>query len=211
MRESSTDAYQQIWRVGPLLVDFTGETAKSDRKRLVLHRLFENRDNFTTKDIETLVNPYASERVRLLYPEKVEADKTRLQGEVAECWPFAPELLDLMDDQILMAAAAQDTRDLIRILAEVFRARGSHTPLVTAADFHVDDDSCGVTSLLGSFATTADQERLREIAQRNLEALRETGLEAPHARSVTALQRSLATARPRYLIGGSEVGSAERG
>ena len=195
VRESSTDAYQQIWRVGPLLVDFTGETAKSDRKRLVLHRLFENRDNFATKDIDNLVASYASERVRLLYPDKIEADKVRLQQEVAECWPFAPELLDLMDDQILMAAAAQDTRDLIRILAEVFRARGSHTPLVTVADFHVDDDSCGVTSLLGSFATTADQERLREIAQRNLEALRETGLDAPHARSVISAiwMRSLST------------------
>lgn len=195
VRESSTDAYQQIWRVGPLLVDFSGETAKSDRKRLVLHRLFENRDNFATSDIENVAAPYASERVRLLYPDKIDSDKARLQSEVVECWPFAPELLDLMDDQILMAAAAQDTRDLIRILAEVFRARGSHTPLVTVADFHVDDDSCGVTSLLGSFATTADQERLREIAQRNLEALRETGLEVPHARSVISAiwMRSLAT------------------
>jgi hypothetical protein len=195
VRESSTDAYQQIWRVGPLLVDFTGETAKSDRKRLVLHRLFENRDNFATSAIEQVCAPYATERVRILYPDKIDADKARLKSEVVECWPFAPELLDLMDDQILMAAAAQDTRDLIRILAEVFRARGSHTPLVTVADFHVDDDSCGVTSLLGSFATTADQERLREIAQRNLEALRETGLEAPHARSVISAiwMRSLAT------------------
>jgi hypothetical protein len=155
VRDSSTDAYQQIWRVGPLLVDFTGETAKSDRKRLVLHRLFENRDNFAIGEIEKAVAPYATERVRLLYPDKIEADKARLQGEVAECWPFAPELLDLMDDQILMAAAAQDTRDLIRILAEVFRARGPKTPLVTVADFHVDDDTCGVTSLLGSFATTS--------------------------------------------------------
>src|SRR5439155_19412202 len=43
--------------------------------------------------------------------------------------------------------------------------------------------------------TTADQERLREIAQRNLEALRETGLEVPHARSVISAiwMRSLAT------------------
>jgi hypothetical protein len=195
VRESSTDAYQQIWRVGPLLVDFKGDTAKSDRKRLVLHRLFENRDNFASSDIEKVVAPYASERVRLLYPEKIDADKMRLQREVVECWPFAPELLDLIDDQILMAAAAQDTRDLIRILAEVFRARGSKTPLVTVADFHVDDDTCGVTSLLDSFATTADQERLRETAQRNLEAIRQTGLDAPDARSVISAiwMRSLAT------------------
>jgi hypothetical protein len=195
VRESSTDAYQQIWRVGPLLVDFKGDTAKSDRKRLVLHRLFENRDNFANSDIERVVAPYASERVRLLYPDKIDADKARLKREVAECWPFAPELLDLIDDQILMAAAAQDTRDLIRILAEVFRSRDPKTPLVTVADFHVDDDACGVTSLLDSFATTADQERLRETAQRNLEAIRNTGLDAPNARSVISAiwMRSLAT------------------
>src|SRR5262249_46894387 len=37
VRDSTTDAYHQIWRVNPLLVDFKGETAKDDRKRLVLH------------------------------------------------------------------------------------------------------------------------------------------------------------------------------
>jgi len=193
--DSSTDAYQQIWRVGPLVVDFKGETSKADRKRLVLHRLFENRDNFVHRDIERVVAPYASERIRLLYPDRIDADKARLQREVAECWPFAPELLDLIDEQILMAAAAQDTRDLIRILAQAFRARGSQTPLVTAADFHVDDGSCGVTSLLDSFATTADQELLRETAQRNLVAIRDTGLDIPHARSIISAiwMRSLAT------------------
>ena len=193
--DSSTDAYQQIWRVGPFVVDFKGETSKADRKRLVLHRLFENRDNFVFGDIEQAVAPYASERTRLMFPDKIDSDKARLRREVAECWPFAPELLDLIDDQILMAAAAQDNRDLIRILAEVFRARGSQSPLVTAADFHVDDDSCGVNSLLDSLATTADQERLRETAQRNLDAVNQTGLDMPHARSVISgiWMRSLAT------------------
>ncbi len=133
---STTDAYQQVWRVGPLVVDFKGETSKDDRKRLVLHRLFENRDNFADRDIERVVAPYASARIRLLYPDRIDADKARLQREVTECWPFAPELLDLIDDQILMAAAAQDTRDLIRVLAELFRARGPETPLITPADFH---------------------------------------------------------------------------
>ena len=123
VRDSCTDAYQGTPCVGPLLVDFTGETAKGDRKRLVLHRLFENRDNFPTGDIEEVVAPYATERVRLSYADKIEADQVRLQHEVAECWPYAPELLDLMDDQILMATAAQDTRDLIRILADILCLR----------------------------------------------------------------------------------------
>jgi guanosine-3',5'-bis(diphosphate) 3'-pyrophosphohydrolase len=34
VRDHSTDAYRQIHRIGPVVVDFKGETAKEDRKRL---------------------------------------------------------------------------------------------------------------------------------------------------------------------------------
>jgi hypothetical protein len=111
-------------------------------------------------------------------------DKARLRHEVIECWPFSPELLGLLEDNILMAAAAQDSRDFIRMLAEVFRVRGQQVPVITPADFHVDDDECGVTTLIDSFATSADQERLRERAIRNLAAIRDTNVGAPDAREV---------------------------
>ena len=84
----------------------------------------------------------------------------------------------------MMADAAQETRDLIRVLAEVFRARGHDVPVVTAADFHIDNDECGVITLIDSVATTADQEQIRDRAQRNLEAINEAGIDAPHAREV---------------------------
>jgi hypothetical protein len=74
-----------------------------------------------------------------------------------------------------MAAAAQDSRDFIRMLAEVFRVRGQQVPVITPADFCVDDDDCGVTTLIDSFATSADQERLREKAIRNLTAMWQIG------------------------------------
>ena len=80
---------------------------------------------------------------------------------------------DFLEDHILMAAAAQDSRDFIRMLAEVFRVRGQQVPVITCADFCVDDDDCGVTTLIDSFATSADQERLREKAIRNLSAIRD--------------------------------------
>ncbi len=83
-----------------------------------------------------------------------------------------------------MAAAAQDSRDFIRMLAEVFRVRGPQVPIITPADFSVDDDACGVTTLIDSFATSADQERLREKAIRNLSALREANVKAPDVREV---------------------------
>lgn len=184
VRDNTTDAFQQIHRKSPVVIDFKGETAREDRKKLVLHRLFQNRSNVPPAEIEQAVHVYATERVRLLHADKTQADKARLQLEVVECWPFAPELLGLLEDHILMAAAAQDSRDFIRMLAEVFRVRGQQVPVITCADFCVDDDDCGVTTLIDSFATSADQERLREKAIRNLSAIRDAMIDAPHAREV---------------------------
>jgi hypothetical protein len=33
----------------------------------------------------------------------------------------------------------QETRDLIRILADLFKSRGAAVPVLTAADFRLDD------------------------------------------------------------------------
>src|ERR1700728_4378177 len=184
VRDNTTDSFQQIHRKGPVVIDFKGETAREDRKRLVLHRLFQNRANVPAAEIEQAVHVYATERMRLLHADKTHADKSRLQQEVIECWPFSPELLGLLEDHILMASAAQDSRDFIRMLAEVFRVRGQQAPVITPADFCVDDDDCGVTTLIDSFATSADQERLREKAIRNLSAIRDANVDAPHAREV---------------------------
>jgi energy-coupling factor transporter ATP-binding protein EcfA2 len=184
VRDNTTDAFQQIHRKSPVVIDFKGETAREDRKRLVLHRLFKNRSNIPSATIEQTVSVYAKERNRLLFPERSPADQTILAQECVECWPYSPELLSLLEDQILMAAAAQDSRDFIRMLAEVFRARGASSPIITPADFSIDDDECGVTTLIDSFATSADQERLREKAIRNLSALKEANVPAPHMREV---------------------------
>ncbi len=186
VRDNTTESFQQIHRKGPVIIDFKGETAREDRKRLVLHRLFQNRSNVGAAEITSQALTYANERVRLLHSDKTQADQARLRQEVIECWPFSPELLGLLEDHILMAAAAQDSRDFIRMLAEVFRVRGQDTPIITPADFCVDDDDCGVTTLIDSFATSADQERLREKAIRNLNAIRDANVDAPHARAVVS-------------------------
>lgn len=203
VRDNTTDAFKQIHRDGPILVDFKGETAKDDRKRLLLHRLFKNRDQFGNDYVERTVDAYARERNRLLYTDEIPADHARRRREVVDSWPFSPELLVLLEDNILLAEAAQETRDLIRVLAEVFRARGQQVPVVTAADFEIDNDTCGVTSLIDSFATTADQEHLREKAQRNLKAITDAGIAAPNARGVISSiwMRSLSMAR---TLGGTK-------
>lgn len=195
---SETEAFRQVHRVGPVLVDFSGPTAKKDRQRLVLHRLFENRSNIPEADIYDLVVAYASERFRLRFPNESDSEKPKRCHEVVECFPFSPELLDLLDNQILMAAAAQEARDLIRILAFVFRARGDSVPVVTPADFFVDDDAGGVQTLVDSIAEVGEQERLREVAQRNLESvITAVGPQVPHARElISALwMRSMSPGR----------------
>jgi hypothetical protein len=196
VRDNTTEAYRQIHRVGPTLIDFKGETARDDRKRLLLHRLFQNRDNFADPVIEKFVDVYASERNRLLFSDKTAADQARLRQEVVACWPFAPELLNLLEDNILMADAAQGNRDLIRTLAEVYRIRGDNAPVLTPADFSIDDDSCGVLSLLDAMAASADQEQLREKSRRNLQALQDAAIPAPHALGVVSAlwMRSLSAA-----------------
>jgi len=183
---NNTEAFRQVHRDGPIIIDFRGPTAKEDRKKLLLYRLFENRENIPTDEIRSLLDSYASERFRLRFSHLPETERSRVVSEVTACWPFSPELMDLLEDHILMAEAAQETRDLIRILASSYRERGEAVPLITPADFFVDDDTCGVQSLLDSIATGGEQEKLREVAQRNLETVKTIGATVPHARELVS-------------------------
>jgi hypothetical protein len=179
VRNNQTEAFRQIHRVNPVLVDFGGPTAKDDRKRLILHRLFENRSNIGDASISKSTAPYADARKRLLFEHVAAVEHVRLDREVVESWPFAPEALDLLEDTVLMTSAAQETRDLIKILAQLFRARGEAVPVLTPADFYVDDENCGVTSLLTSISTAGLHDQLREVAIRNLEAIQDARVAAP--------------------------------
>lgn len=183
---NQNDAFQQVHRQGPVLIDFRGTFAKQDRERLLLHRLFENRRNISEEDIHSVAGTYAAERFRLLHGDKSEAEKERIHREVMDCWPFSPELLDLLEYQILLSQAAQETRDMIRILAQVFRTRGDSVPIITPADFFVDGASEEVQTLVDAIAVQAGQEKMREIAQRNLETVRNSGTQVPNARELVS-------------------------
>lgn len=186
VRNNQTEAFRQIHRVNPVLVDFSGPTAKDDRKRLILHRLFENRSNIGEPVVAKSTAAYAEARKRLLFEHVAAVEHIRLDREVLESWPFAPEMLDLLEDNVLMTSAAQETRDLIKILAQLFRARGDAVPMLTGADFYVDDENCGVTSLLTSISTAGLHDQLRDVAIRNLEAINDAGVSAPHARELVS-------------------------
>jgi len=170
VRNGETEAYQQIHRVNPRQVDFKGPNARRDRLRLLLHRLFDNRMQVPAPQITTAIAAHVSEHLRLA--DVAPADQERIRGEFVEAWPFAPHLMTLLEDQVLVATQAQETRDLIRILADVFKSRSNASPIITAADFRLDDDKSGIAALLDS-VSNQHHANLREKAQRNLSAVRD--------------------------------------
>lgn len=194
---NQNDAFQQVHRQGPVVIDFRGPSAKQDRQKLLLHRLFENRRNINDSEIIGISGVYANERFRLLHANKSESEKGRIQLETLSCWPYSPELLDLLEEHILLSSAAQETRDMIRILAQVYKSRGDMVPVITSADFFVDGESEEVQTLVDSISVQAGQEKLRQIAQRNLESIRDANINIPNARELisTIWMRSLTPGR----------------
>ncbi len=185
VREGNSDAYQQIRRVNPVDVDFKGPYAKRDRQRLLLYRIFENRMQIPNADIAKVTKAHVSECFRLSKVPPQEQEKRT--DDFIESWPFAPHLLRLLDDQVLIATDAQETRDLIKILVDLFKTHDSKDPIITAADFSLTDEKSGVASLLDSVANQLHKD-LREKALRNYEAVVEAAqsskLTIPHAEEI---------------------------
>ena len=182
VRNGGSDAYQQVHRVNPVAIDFMGggnpQRVQEDRRRMLLHRLFENRLHVTMADVQALVAPHVAEHFRLMAVPPPDQDRRR--REFAVSWPFAPHLLRLLEEQVLIATDAQETRDLIRILANLFKSRGDKVPVLTAADFSLADDSSGIGALLDS-VSNADHRTLRGKAQQNIIAVRDAVPEADTA------------------------------
>jgi len=170
VRNGNTDAFQQIQRVNPVIVDFKGPSAKQDRLHLLLHRLFENRAQVANDKITATIETHASEFIRL--QDIAPAEHTRIREDFVQAWPYAPHLMRLLEDQVLMATNAQETRDLIRILADLYKRRGEDAAVITAADFRLEDEDSGIAALLDSVANQ-HHAKLREKAMRNLEAVKD--------------------------------------
>lgn len=179
VRNGSTDAYQQIQRVNPSLIDFKGPYARRDRQRLLLHRLFENHLQIPSESIESLAASHVSEYLRLSQAPESEHDEIRQTFQAA--WPFSPQLLQLLEDQVLVATSAQETRDLILILANLYKQRGDLAPVLTAADFPIASEQNAIGALLDS-VSNQHHHVLREKAIRNLESVRDavSPSEVPH-------------------------------
>ncbi|MEQ1945260.1 DUF499 domain-containing protein [Mesorhizobium sp. VNQ89] len=189
VRNGDTDAYQQIHRVNPVQIDFKAggspERIQNDRRRMLLHRLFENRLQIASSSVDSVVAQHVSEYFRLVGTPAAEQDRKR--REFTEAWPFAPHLLQLLEDQVLIATDAQETRDLIRILANLFKSRGENACILTSADFRLNDDASGIGALLDSVANQQHR-TLREKALRNVtsvvEAVPDHVTKVPHLQEI---------------------------
>jgi hypothetical protein len=184
VRTGQTDIFQQIHRLSPKLVDFKSVESKRDRRRLLLHRLFENRAQIPVQEITNAIEVHLEEYYRL--SQLVPSEHERVRAEFLEAWPFAPHLMQLLEDQILIATVAQETRDLIKILAQLYKSNVASKAILTAADFNILDDDSGITALLDS-VSDVHHATLRQKAQRNLEASAEalnTRISCPHLHSI---------------------------
>lgn len=189
VRNGGSDAYQQVHRVNPIAIDFkaggSAERIQQDRRRMLLHRLFENRLQIANGTIEALVAQHVSEYFRLL--DVPAAEQQRKGRDFTESWPFAPHLLRLLEEQVLIATDAQETRDLIRILANLYKSRGEVVPVLTAADFRLDDETSGIGALLEAVANQHHR-TLRDKAQQNIISVQEARHDhasiAPHLQEI---------------------------
>lgn len=83
------------------------------------------------------------EFLRLSHISGSEHEKHRQQ--FIEAWPYSPRLLQLLDDQVFIATETQETRDLLRILVDVFKESGDDTAILTPANFSLTSEKSGVT------------------------------------------------------------------
>ena len=189
VRNGSSDAYQQVHRVNPVAIDFMAggnpDRVQQDRRRMLLHRLFTNRLQITKSDITSLIESHMTESLRLMDIPTAEHERKRKEFLVS--WPFAPHLLRLLEEQVLIATDAQETRDMIRILANLYKSRGEVAPVLTAADFRLDDDASGIGALLDS-VSNEHHRTLRAKAQQNIISVTEAVSDhinlAPHLKDI---------------------------
>lgn len=171
VRNNATDAFQQINRNSPLIIDFKDPEARADRQRLVLHRLFQNRGAIPVGEVAAATRAYRAERFRLLIQRGDAAGELESNAAVQAAWPFTPELFTLLEDQILRSNSAQGLRDLLRTLADTYRAWGERDVILSPVHFDVTaPQSRNVDALLDAISSQS-QHKLREVAKRNYDGI----------------------------------------
>jgi len=205
VRNGESDAYQQVHRVNPVAIDFkaggSAERIQQDRRRMLLHRLFDNRLQIAKGSIESLIAQHVAESFRLLNVPPAEQERKR--REFTESWPYAPGLLRLLEEQVLIATDVQGTRDLIKILANLYKG-AAKVPILTAADFRLDNDASGIAALLDAVANSHHR-ALRDKAQQNTISVQEARHD--HASITPHLQEIIGALWLRSIAVGNLAGA----
>jgi hypothetical protein len=201
VRDGESDAYKQLHRQNPSLVNFKGAASKQDRQKLLIHRLFENRGQISNDQIKGAISIYFTEWCRLL--AKSGPEVTTLHEQMVTSWPYSLDLLNVLEEQIAMATHAQETRDLILVLAYLFRALGENEPIITPAHFGLDEHRNQELDRLIAAIGTPNTQKLAKIALQNIKVLRETLRES----FPPMTERALASLYVRSLTMGKQPGA----
>jgi len=115
---------------------------------MLLHRLFENRAQIPPQTINTILATHVAEYYGFLMCRC----QSTSAGEMSSSSRGLTRRIfsNCLKIKCSWLRNAQETRDLIRILANLFKSRGDGTPILTAADFRLDDDAAGILALLDS-------------------------------------------------------------
>ena len=201
VRDGESESYKQLHRMNPFIVNFQGETSKSDRHKLLVHRLFENRRQIDGKEIKGAIDNYFREWCRLLNRRGPDVQESLNQQVIS--WPFSIDLLQVLDEQMTLSLNVQGTRDFIIVLANLYKKVGEHEPIITPAHFGLDEDKDEdlrrFIAAVGNNATN----RLAKIALQNIKVVRE-GLKE---RCPAIAERALASLYIRSLTLGNRVGA----
>lgn len=123
---------ETIRRVRPLQLSFH---SAEDRQRVVLFRLFKNRDTeqavrVATEVTDAYLGAYAKAKLEEL---------DGLRERMIACWPFTPEFLDILIKKVPIIGGFQSTRGTLRFLAHVLRSTYQRRPLVSSQDLPFKD------------------------------------------------------------------------
>ncbi|MBC7429623.1 MAG: hypothetical protein H7336_13480 [Bacteriovorax sp.] len=171
VRDGELDAYKQLHRLNPMIVNFQSASSRQDRHKLLIHRIFENRLQIPADQIKGKIDTYFNEWCRLL--QKDGADKASLQMQSVEMWPFSLDLINVMEEQILLSLNAQGTRDLIQVLVYLYKAVGESESVITPAHFGLsEDENKELDRLIAAIGTTQSRQ-LAKIALKNIDVVKQ--------------------------------------
>ncbi len=171
VRDGDAEAYKQLHRLNPMLVNFQSAASRQDRHKLIVHRIFENRSQISAEQIKGKIDIYFNEWCRLL--QKDGSEKVALLSQAVEMWPFSPDLINVMEEQILLSLNAQGTRDLIQVLVYLYKSAGENESIITPAHFGLSEDSNLELDRLITAIGTKHTGQLAKIAFKNVEVVRQ--------------------------------------